>query len=68
MSDIIRSLLPRLPSTAISGDFIDERTMRDMVEAQAGLPQEPTAMAQMRMLAEGKSPSPMVNQIQLDRG
>lgn len=68
MSDIIRSLLPRLPAGAISGDFIDERSIGDMIEKQAGVPSEPTAMVQMRLKAEGKNPTPMVNSIQLDRG
>ncbi len=60
--------MPRLPSGSIASDFIDERSMGDLIEAQAGVPQEPTAMAQMRLKAEGKNPAPMVNSIQLDRG
>jgi hypothetical protein len=47
---------------AIQGDFIDERGMADWMEEQAGVPQEPTAMNQLRKKAEGES-----SQIQLDR-
>lgn len=67
MSDLIRSLLPRLPSNAIQEDFVDRRRMADLMEEQAGVPREPTAMAQLRLRAEGKSPSLAVNSIQLDR-
>lgn len=67
MSDLIRSLLPRVASNAIADDFIDRRRMGDLIEEQAGIPQEPTAMAQMRMMSEGRPPSLMVNKLQLDR-
>lgn len=62
MSTLIRELVARLPDLAIQGDFIDERGIADVMEEQAGVPQEPTAMAQLRRKSEGES-----SQIQLDR-
>jgi len=62
MSNILRELMARTPKMAIQGDFIDERGMADWMEEQAGVPQEPTAMNQLRKKAEGES-----SQIQLDR-
>ena len=62
MSDIIREMMARLPVMSIQGDFIDERGIADVMQEQAGVPQEPTAMAQLRRKAEGES-----SQIQLDR-
>jgi hypothetical protein len=68
MSEIIRSLLPRLASRAISEDFVDRRRIADLIEEQSGSPREPTAMAQLRLMAEGRPPSSMINSLQLDRG
>jgi hypothetical protein len=62
MSELIRSLLPRLLSGAIPNDYIDERSLGDVVQRQYGNPEEPTAIAQLREKAEGKS-----SRIQLDR-
>ena len=67
MSELIRSLLPRLTSNALRDDFVDERTIADLLLESSGEPVEPTAMVQLRRKAEGKSPSPMVNEVQLDR-
>ena len=62
MSTLIRELFARLPDMAIQGDFIDERGITDWMKEQAGVPQEPTAMHQLRKKAEGES-----SQVQLDR-
>ncbi len=62
MSTLIRELVARLPDLAIQGDFIDERGITDWMKEQAGVPQEPTAMNQLRKKAEGES-----SQVQLDR-
>ena len=52
MSTLIRELVARLPDMAIQGDFIDERGITDWMKEQAGVPQEPTAMNQLRKKAE----------------
>ena len=62
MSTLIRELVARLPDMAIQGDFIDERGITDWMKEQAGVPQEPTTMNQLRKKAEGES-----SQVQLDR-
>ena len=62
MSTLIRELVARLPDMAIQGDFIDERGITVWMKEQAGVPQEPTAMHQLRKKAEGES-----SQVQLDR-
>lgn len=67
MSELLRQLQSRLPSGAINGDFVDERSIADLLMESAGQPTEPTAMVQLRRMAEGKSPGPMVNEMQLDR-
>lgn len=67
MSELLRSLVARLPQNAIPGDYVDERRLGDMVNRQYGNPNEPTAVAQMQAKASGKPPVAMVNQIQLDR-
>jgi len=67
MSELIRVLSARLPSKAIAGDFVDKRSLADLIEEQAGVPVQQTAMAQLQAKASGNSPVPMVNKIQLDR-
>lgn len=67
MSELLRSLLARLPQDSIPSDYVDERRLGDMVDRQYGSPQEPTAVAQMQAKAQGKPPVAMVNQLQLDR-
>lgn len=67
MSELIRSLLPRLTTNALRNDFVDERSLGDVMQQQYGDPLEPTAMAQMKLQAQGKGPTPMTSKIQLDR-
>lgn len=67
MSELIRSLLPRLTSNAIRDDFVDERSLGDVLQKQYGDPVQPTAMAQLQLQAQGRGPTPMTSKIQLDR-
>ena len=62
MSYILRELTSRLPSYAIPDDFLDKRSFTDLMEEQSGIPNEPTALQQIRKKAEGET-----SQIQLDR-
>jgi hypothetical protein len=62
MSELIRELMARLPSQAIQGDFVDERSVADLIQQQYGNPQDPTAVKQLRDKAQGTD-----SRIQLDR-
>ena len=67
MSDLLRELIARLPQYSIPNDFVDERSLTDVMEDQMGQPLEPTALKQIADSAQGKSPTTFVNKIQLDR-
>lgn len=67
MSELIRSLLPRLTTNALHNDFVDERSIADVMQKQYGNPLQPTAMAQLQLQAQGKGPTPMTSKVQLDR-
>jgi len=67
VSELIRSLIPRLATNALRSDFVDERSLADVVQKQYGNPLEPTAMAQLQLQAQGKGPTPMTTKVQLDR-
>ena len=67
MSQMIRSLLPRLTSYAVGGDFTDERSNADVIEKSHGTPTQDTAMKQIAMKNAGQNPTPMTTKIQLDR-
>lgn len=67
MSDLIRELLPRLNRMAVGGDFVDERTLGDLIERLNGQPKEPTSLRQIRRSAQGESPTSFTSKIQLDR-
>ena len=67
MSNLIRAIAARLPQYAIPSDFVDERSVADVVQDQYGDPEQPTAMKQIADSAAGKSPTTFVNKIQVDR-
>jgi hypothetical protein len=67
MSQLIRSLLPRLTSYAVGGDFVDERSIADVIEKSHGTPTQDTAMKQIAKKNAGQNPTPMTTKIQLDR-
>lgn len=67
MSELIRALLPRLATNALHNDFVDERSLGDVMQQQYGDPLNPTAMAQLQLQAQGKGPTPMTSKVQLDR-
>ena len=67
MSNLIRELIPRLNSYSLNEDFIEDRSLTDVLTDQLGQPIEPTAMKQLMDSASGKSPTPFTSKVQLDR-
>ena len=67
MSNLIRAIIPRLQSYALSEEFSEKRKLTDVMEGQYGQPTEPTAMRQLQDKSQGKSPTPFTTKVQLDR-
>lgn len=67
MSDLLRAIIPRLNSYSLNKDFVEERSMNDVMQGQVGQPMNPTAMRQLQDKAQGKGPTPFTTKVQLDR-
>lgn len=67
MSTLIRELIPRLNSHSLNKDFVEDRSLVDVMTDQFGQPLQPTAMKQLADSASGKSPTPFTSKVQLDR-
>ena len=67
MSDLLRAIIPRLNSYSLNRDFVEERSINDVMQQQVGQPMQPTAMRQLQNKSQGKSPTPFTTKVQLDR-
>jgi hypothetical protein len=67
MSTLIRELIPRLNSYSLNNDFVEDRSLVDVLTDQIGKPLQPTAIKQLSDSAAGKSPTPFTSKVQLDR-